>query len=66
MDDKPDKDDLPGTVSNQNQEEAEPGHGGGEERRSKHPAGSDDGPDQPSGGEAGEGSQSTGNPDSAG
>lgn len=65
MDDKPDKDDLPGTVSNQNQEEAEPGHGGGEERRSKHP-GSDDGPDQPSGGEAGEGSQSTGNPDSAG
>jgi hypothetical protein len=72
MDEKPDRDDLPGTVSNQNQEEAEPGHGGGSERRTKPGSGSDDAPDsssgadRPSGGEAGEGSQSTGNPDSAG
>jgi hypothetical protein len=53
---------LPGTVSNQNAEEAEPGHGGGDEVRRKD-AGGDE---SPSGGEAGEGSQSTGHPDNAG
>jgi hypothetical protein len=53
---------LPGSVSNQNAEEAEPGHGGGDEARRK-PA---EGGDQKSGGESGEGSQSTGHPDSAG
>jgi hypothetical protein len=53
---------LPGSVSNQNGEEAEPGHGGGDETRRK-PA---EGGEEKSGGEAGEGSQSTGHPDSAG
>jgi hypothetical protein len=53
---------LPGSVSNQNAEEAEPGHGGGEETRRKDAAGED----SPSGGEAREGSQSTGHPDNAG
>jgi hypothetical protein len=53
---------LPGSVSNQNAEEAEPGHGGGDETRRKN-AGDGHGK---SGGEAGEGSQSTGHPDSAG
>jgi hypothetical protein len=54
---------LPGSVSNQNNEEAEPGHDGQEEtRRSPGAAGGDD----ESGGESGEGSQSTGDPRSAG
>jgi hypothetical protein len=53
---------LPGSVSNQNAEEAEPGHGGGDQARRKD-ADRDGGK---SGGEAGEGSQSTGHPDSAG
>jgi hypothetical protein len=53
---------LPGSVSNQNAEEAEPGHGGGDHARRKD-AGRED---EKSGGQAGEGSQSTGHPDSAG
>jgi hypothetical protein len=53
---------LPGSVSDQNAEEAEPGHGGGEHARRKGAHGGD----PESGGEAGEGSQSTGHPDSAG
>ena len=54
---------LPGSVSDQNAEEAEPGHGGGDETRRKD-AGREN--DRTSGGESGEGSQSTGHPDSAG
>ncbi len=63
--DEPDKNasdhPLPGSVSNQNAEEAEPGHddsatGSGEGKRK----------DKGSGGESGEGSQSTGSPTSAG
>ena len=65
MDEERDRTDqpLPGSVSNQNNEEAEPGHDdpGGETRR-RPPQ--DDA--KPSGGEAGEGSQSTGDPRSAG
>lgn len=65
MDEERDRTDqpLPGSVSNQNNEEAEPGHDdtGGESRRRASP---DD--EKPSGGEAGEGSQSTGDPRSAG
>ncbi len=73
---------LPGSVSNQNAEEAEPGHddasaGSGRsspahntEESSESGAGSKSGgkPDEgsQSGGESSEGSQSTGNPDSAG
>jgi hypothetical protein len=53
---------LPGSVSNQNAEEAEPGHGGGEQTRRKDA----DSGEEKSGGEAGEGSQSTGHPDNAG
>ncbi len=53
---------LPGSVSDQNAEEAEPGHGDG--RPVRHKGGH--GGDEKSGGEAGEGSQSTGHPDSAG
>ena len=70
MDDERDRKDqpLPGSVSDQNAEEAEPGHGGGEHARRKGAGGDPDsgGGDQESGGEAGEGSQSTGHPDSAG
>lgn len=63
-----DKDEPPGAVSNQNQEEAESGHRDDEthpEPRSK------DGPDasgkrERSSGASGEGSQSTGHPDNAG
>jgi hypothetical protein len=67
MDDERDRKDqpLPGSVSNQNAEEAEPGHGGGEHVRRK-PADGGGGGDEKSSGEAGEGSQSTGHPDSAG
>ncbi|HEX3975761.1 MAG TPA: hypothetical protein VHW96_05820 [Solirubrobacteraceae bacterium] len=53
---------LPGSVSDQNAEEAEPGHGGGEHARRQGAQGGD----PESGGESGEGSQSTGHPDSAG
>jgi hypothetical protein len=59
---------LPGSVSNQNREEAEPGHDGQQEtRRSPQDADGDDarGGDESDGG-AGEGSQSTGDPRSAG
>jgi hypothetical protein len=64
MDDERDRKDqpLPGSVSDQNGEEAEPGHGGGEPVRRKGAGGGD----EKFGGEAGEGSQSTGHPDSAG
>jgi hypothetical protein len=65
--DEPDKNastqPLPGSVSDQNQEEAEPGHDGAP--GSGRGAGGDR-PDKGSGGESREGSQSTGNPDSAG
>ncbi|MGB9185153.1 MAG: hypothetical protein WCB67_13915 [Solirubrobacteraceae bacterium] len=70
-------DELPGSVSNQNNEEAEPGHGGGPETRSpssgsggREPARGGDGKTADGGGdsqgEASEGSQSTGDPNSAG
>ena len=62
-DQPPDRKDqpLPGGVSDQNAEEAEPGHGSGSETHRKGGGGG-----EKSGGEAGEGSQSTGHPDSAG
>ncbi|MGA9859604.1 MAG: hypothetical protein WBQ18_17195, partial [Solirubrobacteraceae bacterium] len=60
----PSEEPLPGSVSNQNNEEAEPGHGGGAETRNR-PAASPEGDDS-SGGESKEGSQSTGSPRSAG
>jgi hypothetical protein len=71
MDDERERKDqpLPGSVSDQNAEEAEPGHGGGEPVRRKGAGGGNPesgGDDRDSGGEAGEGSQSTGHPDSAG
>ena len=53
---------LPGSVSNQNAEEAEPGHGGGDHARGKDA----EREDKKSSGEAGDGSQSTDHPDSAG
>jgi hypothetical protein len=56
---------LPGSVSNQNGEEAEPGQDGGSgsgETRRQPP----DKDEHPSGGESSEGSQSTGDPRSAG
>jgi hypothetical protein len=63
MDDKDRSDQpLPGSVSSQNGEEAEPGHGGGGEARRKDAAAEE----SPSGGEAKEGSQSTGHPENAG
>jgi hypothetical protein len=63
MDDKDRSDQpLPASVSDQNGEEAEPGHGAGHVVRKKRAGGGD--PD--SGGGAGEGSQSTGHPGSAG
>jgi hypothetical protein len=58
---------LPGSVSNQNGEEAEPGQDGGARSGATEshdkPSDSDE---HPSGGESGEGSQSTGDPRSAG
>ena len=54
---------LPGSASNQNPEEAEPGHDDGEPAAAR---GQGERKDKGSGGESGEGSQSTGNPDSAG
>ncbi len=59
----PEKQPLPGSVSDQNAEE-QPGQNGQHETRRK--PGSPDGGDEDSGGESSEGSQSTGNPDSAG
>jgi hypothetical protein len=61
-DEKP-KQDLPGSVSDQNAEE-QPGQGGGGQGGGE--GGSRGGEGGSSGGESGEGSQSTGNPDSAG
>ena len=58
-----DEERLPESVSDQNREEAEPGHGAGERRRREAP---DSEKRKPSGGESGEGSQSTGDPKSAG
>ncbi len=66
MDDKPRHDDPPASVSDQNREEAEPGHGGGEQRPETPDAERERSGDTGSGGESGEGSQSTGNPRSAG
>lgn len=68
---RPTSDDpLPGSISDQNGEEAEPGHGGGGEaheseqaRRRRGEHGHEDGN---GGGESKEGSQSTGDPRSAG
>jgi hypothetical protein len=60
---------LPGSVSDQNGEEAEPGHDGQRESR-RSPAdsggGHASGGDDSTGGESGEGSQSTGDPAAAG
>jgi hypothetical protein len=69
MDDRPDNttdQDLPGSVSSQNREEAEPGHGSGQERRHRPETDPEHAGEQGSGGEAGEGSQSTGDPRGAG
>jgi hypothetical protein len=57
---------LPGSVSNQNSEEAEPGHGGGPEKRDPSRGGGEGKDRGGSEGESSDGSQSTGNPDSAG
>jgi hypothetical protein len=63
MDDKGRSDQpLPGSVSDQNAEEAEPGHDDTDEGRHQRAGGGS----AESGGEASEGSQSTGHPDSAG
>jgi hypothetical protein len=59
-------DELPGSVSNQNNEEAEPGHGGGPEKRSPSSGERDRKGGGDSEGESSEGSQSTGDPNSAG
>jgi hypothetical protein len=52
---------LPGSVSDQNAEQQEPGDAGGERGQK-----SGTGDESPSGGESKEGSQSTGNPANAG
>jgi hypothetical protein len=59
----PEKQPLPGSVSDQNAEE-QPGPDGQQEKRRR--PGSSDGGDDSTGGESSEGSQSTGDPDSAG
>ena len=57
--------DLPASVSDQNGEEAEPGHD--DRPHARRPAGEDAlGGDPAAGVESGEGSQSTGDPNSAG
>jgi hypothetical protein len=53
--------DPPGSVSDQNAEEAEPGHGNGGAKEGKKRQSSDDNP-----GGSGEESQATGHPDNAG
>ena len=63
------KEDLPGGVSGQNREEAEPGHGSGGERKGSEDDKKDgkrSGRESGAGGEAGEGSQSSGDPKGAG
>lgn len=60
----PENQPLPGSVSDQNAEEAEPGHG--DQQETRRPPGSAGGGGERAGGESGEGSQSTGNPNSAG
>ena len=63
------QEELPGSVSNQNNEEAEPGHGGGSEKRSGSAGGGSGQGGEAGGeseGESSEGSQSTGDPNSAG
>ncbi len=57
---------LPGSVSNQNAEEAEPAHGGGDEHRSRDAGDRDEQTGDRPGGESSEGSQSTGSPHGAG
>jgi hypothetical protein len=69
MDDRPEEttdQDLPSSVSSQNREEAEPGHGSGQERAKRPDTEPDRAGETDSGGEAGEGSQSTGDPRGAG
>ncbi|HWC86312.1 MAG TPA: hypothetical protein VG388_07225 [Solirubrobacteraceae bacterium] len=69
---EPDTTDPPGSVSNQNQEEAEAGHdtpGAGPRSGESRGAGSSDAEGESSGsrpGAASEGSQATGHPDNAG
>jgi hypothetical protein len=60
---KPEKQPLPGSVSDQNAEE-QPSSAGQQEKR-RRPGSGDGGDDSTSGGSS-EGTQSTGNPDSAG
>jgi hypothetical protein len=60
----PEKQPLPGSVSDQNNEEGEPGHDDQQETRRK--PGSAGGGDESTSGESSEGTQSTGNPNSAG
>jgi hypothetical protein len=60
----PEKQPLPGSVSDQNNEEGEPGNDDQQETRRK--PGSAGGGDESTSGESSEGTQSTGNPDSAG
>jgi hypothetical protein len=65
----PSEEPLPGSVSDQNHEEAEPGHDGHGQTSQSTKDSSDNrksGGDTRSGGESSEGSQSTGNPRSAG
>jgi hypothetical protein len=60
----PEKQPLPGSVSDQNAEEQQPGHP--EQQENRRPPGSGGGRDESAGGESSEGSQSTGDPGSAG
>ncbi|MGI8715163.1 MAG: hypothetical protein ACR2NR_18665 [Solirubrobacteraceae bacterium] len=60
----PENQPLPGSVSDQNGEEAEPGLDGQDAKR--RPTGPAGGGDDRAGGESGEGSQSSGDPNSAG
>jgi hypothetical protein len=53
--------DPPGSVSDQNTEEAEPGHGKGRDAKGNPPPSDDENP-----GGAGEDSQATGHPENAG
>jgi hypothetical protein len=60
----PEKQPLPGSVSDQNAEEGQPGTD--DQQETRRSPGSAGGGDERTGGDAGEGTQSTGNPDSAG